>query len=158
MLNGLSIRVGQDKDADVLAAFNVALARETEGKDLSLPVVRKGVQKLLENPQYGFYVVAETAAAVVGSAMITFEWSDWRCGLFWWFQSVYVKPQFRRQGVFRKLYEFVRERASRQGLVCGLRVYVEQSNRAARDVYAALGMERTGYDRIYEQLFPGDRH
>jgi len=157
MLNGLSIRMGQDKDADVLAAFNVALARETEGKDLSLSVVRQGVQKLLENPQHGFYVVAETADAVIGSAMITFEWSDWRCGLFWWFQSVYVKRQFRRQGVFRKLFEFVKDRASRQGIVCGLRVYVEQSNRAAQGVYAALGMERTCYNRIYEQLLPGYR-
>jgi len=149
MLNGLSIRIGQDKDVATLAEFNVALAWETERKQLSLPVVTKGVETLLKNPQYGFYVVAERANQVIGSLMITYEFSDWRFGLFWWIQSLYVKPAFRRQGVFKKLYEFIKEKALHDSNVCGFRVYVKTSNHSAQSAYIKVGMKETYY-QVYE--------
>ncbi|UCG59953.1 MAG: GNAT family N-acetyltransferase [Phycisphaerales bacterium] len=148
----LTVRIGEDTDINVLARFNVALAWETEHKELPLPVVTRGVQTLLRNPQYGFYVVAEHANTVVGSLMVTFEWSDWRCGLFWWIQSVYVYPESRRRGVFGRLFEFVEERASCEPDVCGLRVYVEQSNRAAQSTYTKVGMKETPYSKVYEKM------
>ena len=91
MLNKLLVRIGEDKDADTLIEFNMAMAWETERKKLSLPAVTKGVQTVLDDPRHGFYLVAEAANEVLGSLMVTFEWSDWRCGQFWWIQSVYVK-------------------------------------------------------------------
>jgi len=173
MLKGLSVRMGQDKDADSLVKFNMALAWETERKQLSLPLVNKGVQTLLKNPKYGFYVVAETcppyrtftlrratenglgrreSSEIIGAFMITFEWSDWRCGLFWWIQSVYVKPEFRQRGVFRKLYEYLKDKASHESNVCGFRLYVQQSNRTALSTYGKVGMKKTPY-KVYEELF-----
>lgn len=152
MSNELLVRIGEYKDVDTLVESNVALAWETEQKRLSSEVVTKGVQSLLGNPRYGFYVVAEAADEVVGSVMVTFEWSDWRCGLFWWIQSVYVKPEFRRQGIFRNLYEFLKERASREQNVCGFRLYVEGSNRTGQDTYDGVGMKETSYG-VYEELF-----
>jgi len=154
MLNDLSIRVGQDKDIDidVLVKFNMALAWETEGKELSKPVVTRGVQTLMKNSQYGFYVVAETANEVVGSLMVTYEWSDWRCGLIFWIQSVYVKPKFRQQGVFRRLYEFLKEKASNEADTCGFRLYVEKSNLNAQNTYGKVGMKETSY-KVFEELF-----
>jgi len=163
MLNGLSVRMGQDKDADALVRFNMALAWETERKQLSLPLVNKGVQTLLKNPQYGFYVVAETcppyrtlgrreSSEIIGSLMVTFEWSDWRCALFWWIQSVYVKPEFRQRGVFRRLYEYLKDKASRESNVCGFRLYVQRSNRTALSTYDKVGMKKTSY-AVYEELY-----
>ena len=152
MLNDLSVRIGQDGDADTLVKFGMALAWETERKQLSLPVVTKGVQTLLRNPQYGFYVLAEKSGKIVGSVMVTFEWSDWRCGLFWWIQSVYVKPEFRQQGIFKRLYEYLRNKASQEQNVCGFRLYVGQSNLAARSTYEKVGMKETSYN-VYEKSF-----
>lgn len=152
MLNGLSVRLAQDKDVDVLVKFNMALARETEQKILSSPVVTKAVQTLLKNPHNGFYVVAEIKQQIVAALMITYEWSDWRCGLFWWIQSLYVKPRFRRKGVFTSLYEFIKQQACRNSNVCGFRVYVEKSNHLAQAAYTHAGMKQTPY-KVYQQLF-----
>jgi GNAT superfamily N-acetyltransferase len=145
------VRLAEDKDVQTLAQFNVALAWETERKSLELPVVTRGVQTLLENPNHGFYTVAEMAGEVAGCVMVTYEWSDWRCGLFWWIQSVYVKPEFRRQKVFSRLLEFLKQRASQDSNVCGFRVYVEGANHTAQSTYSRAGMEQTTY-KVYEQI------
>jgi ribosomal protein S18 acetylase RimI-like enzyme len=89
--------------------------------------------------------------------MVTNEWSDWRNGLFWWIQSVYVQKDWRRQGVYRRLYEHVRAMAQADPGVCGFRLYVEKDNDVAHATYAALGMVQTDY-LIYEELKPGVRY
>ena len=152
MRDELLIRIAEDRDIETLAKFNVAMAWETEQKKLEPAVVTRGVQALFENPQHGFYTVAEMSAQVVGCIMITYEWSDWRCGLFWWIQSVYVDTEFRRRRIFRKLYEFLRVKASHEPNVCGFRLLVEHSNLAGQRTYAGLGMEETSY-RCYEESF-----
>lgn len=152
MSHELSIRVAEGRDSQTLIRFNIAMALETEHKKLDSAIVAEGVRTLLENPQRGFYVVAETAGQVVGSLMVTYEWSDWRCGLFWWIQSVYVRPDYRRQGVFSSLYQFLKDRASRDTNVCGFRLYVQRSNRAAQGTYDDVGMKETSY-RVYEESF-----
>ena len=151
MPDTLSVRTGQTTDICTLVKFNIALARETEQKQLSPPTVTQGVHKLFKNPNYGFYIVAEIDDEVVGCCMVTYEWSDWRCGLFWWIQSVYVKPEFRRRGIFRKLYEFLKEKASHEN-VCGFRLYVEKSNHTGKNAYSGVGMEEAPYE-FYEEPF-----
>ncbi len=154
MPDTLSVRIGQEKDIDTLVKHNISLAQETEQKRLSPPIVAQGVQMLLKNPQYGFYSVAEVDGEVVGSCMVTYEWSDWRCNLFWWIQSVYVKPAFRRQGIFKKLYEFLKEKASHGQNVCGFRLYVLHSNHTGQYTYSGIGMKETPY-KLYEEMFKG---
>lgn len=145
----IDIDIGRPADAEALVAFNRSMARETEDKELDLETVTAGVSALLEEPARGFYVVARRGGELVGSLMITTEWSDWRCGDFWWIQSVYVCPEFRRQGVYRRLYDFVRARADQADNICGFRLYVEQDNRRAQQTYEALGMRLSVY-RMYE--------
>ena len=152
MAQDIQVRLADRGDADTIVKFNVALVLETEHKELLLPVVTRGVRALFENPQHGFYLVAETADEVVGSLMITYEWSDWRCGVFWWIQSVYVKPEFRRRRVFTKLHEFLRVRAAQDPDVCGFRLYFEQSNHAAQTTYGKIGMTKTTYG-VFEEEF-----
>lgn len=151
----MRIRLATPADAAVLLEFNGAMALETEGKDLLPEVIDAGVRGLLDNPVAGFYVLAETER-VIAALMITKEWSDWRNGSFWWIQSVYVRPEARRQGVYRRLYRHVQEMAAKDPQVCGFRLYVERENRAAQATYAALGMKETRY-LVFEDLKPGVR-
>ena len=150
----LNLRRGEWRDAETIAAFNRAMALETEGLALQTERSLHGAQRLLRDPGLGFYLVAERAGEVAGSLMVTFEWSDWRNGHFWWIQSVYVRPEARRQGVFRALYRAVAQMVEADASVCGLRLYVESSNARAQATYASLGMERTHY-LVYEQERPG---
>ena len=152
MSDELLIRIAEERDIATLAKFNMALAWETEQKKLDPAIVTRGLQTLFKNPQHGFYTVAEVAGQVVGCIMITYEWSDWRCGLFWWVQSVYIDSQFRRQGIFRKLYGFLKEKASHEPDVCGFRLYVEHSNLAGQSTYSGVGMEEVSY-KFYEESF-----
>jgi ribosomal protein S18 acetylase RimI-like enzyme len=152
----MRIRLATEVDAAAIVGFNRAMALETEGKDLVPEVIGAGVRALLGNPASGFYVVAEEARRAVGGLMITKEWSDWRNGELWWIQSLYVVPEFRRRGVFRRLYAHVQELASREPRVRGFRLYVERDNAAAQAVYRAIGMHETHY-RVYEALNPGVR-
>jgi GNAT superfamily N-acetyltransferase len=145
----LIIRYGEARDVDLLAEFNVAMARETEARQLDRPVVMAGVRGLLANPHAGFYVVAETGGIVIGSLMVTYEWSDWRNKCFWWIQSVYIQPSHRRRRVFTRLFQYVRQQAELHEGVCGLRLYVEQGNRVAQATYKSLGMDESHYD-MYE--------
>ena len=140
-----TIRQATLADAQQIANYNIRLAQETEGKALDPAVVNAGVTALMNQPNYGFYLVAETPAGVVGTLMINFEWSDWRNGLFWWIQSVYVDADWRGQGVFRRLYQAVETLAAQQGNVCGLRLHVEHDNHIAQQTYQALGMSAGSY-------------
>ena len=145
------IRDATPADLSFLVASARAMALETEAKPLTEAVVTAGVAGLLARTERGFYLVAEQTQRSVGTLMVTYEWSDWRNGDFWWIQSVYVTADARRGGVFRTLYAETARRARAAGAV-GLRLYVEQDNARAQATYAALGMQRTHY-ALYETLF-----
>ncbi len=147
----IRIREARGKDVSVLADFNRRMAMETEGLELDPAVLFSGVQAVFTDPGRGFYLVAEIAGEIAGCLMVTREWSDWRNGEFWWIQSVYVKKDFRRCGVFRALYQTVRKRAEEVSRVCGCRLYVERENYAAQAVYARMGLVETSY-KVFEEL------
>ena len=132
-------------DLEVLLGFQQAMALETEGKRLEDDRVRAGLSAILEDAGRGTYLIAERAGQPLGCTMWTVEWSDWRNGWFWWIQSVYVEPAFRGQGVYRALHQEVRKQAARRPDICGLRLYVEQSNARAQQTYRSVGMDDTGY-------------
>ena len=141
----MNIRLAEKADIDALVGFNRAMALETEGKNLEADVLRPGVAAVFDDANKGFYVVADIDGTVTGGLLVTFEWSDWRNKWFWWIQSVYVREDFRRRGVFRLLYEHVAAQARARGDVVGLRLYVERENHRAQTTYDRLGMGPTGY-------------
>ncbi|MEP6925439.1 MAG: GNAT family N-acetyltransferase [Pyrinomonadaceae bacterium] len=153
MNQGISIRLAEPNDALAIIDFNQRMAQETENKELPLEIITNGVTAVFADSNKGFYVVGETSVQeIVGCLMITFEWSDWRAGWFWWIQSVYVRSDFRGQGVYKKLYEWVTAQATAKGNVCGIRLYVEKDNMVAQKVYEKLDMEETHY-LMYEAIF-----
>jgi GNAT superfamily N-acetyltransferase len=150
--DGISVRAAAPGDAGRLVEFNRALARETESRELDPSVLARGVARVLAEPERGRYFVAEIGGGVVGSLLVTTEWSDWRDGWFWWIQSVYVEPKARGRGVYAALHEHVREAARAEGDVVGLRLYVERENETAQRTYRRLGMSETAY-LLYEEAF-----
>ncbi|MGD1951307.1 MAG: GNAT family N-acetyltransferase [Leptolyngbyaceae cyanobacterium] len=153
-MDSINIRRAQLSDASAIANFNQAMAWETENKKLISEVILAGVTSLFENPSRGFYIVAEIDAKVVACLMITTEWSDWRNGLFWWVQSVFVLPDYRRRGIYRRMYQFIKDLANREPNVCGFRLYVEKDNVRAQSTYTTLGMSQSPYF-LFEELKPG---
>lgn len=146
------VRAANADDAGDIARFNAAMALETEGKALDPATLRAGVDAVLADPRHGFYLVAEAGGATIGCLMVTYEWSDWRNGQWWWLQSVYVREDSRRRGVFRALHAEAERRARASPGVIGLRLYVERDNVNAQRTYAMLGMHDAGY-RLYEREF-----
>ena len=151
-MSPILVRDARPGDRDVVAEFNRLLAAETEHKVLDERVLRRGVELALAEPDRLRYWVAEVDGVVVGQTAIGREWSDWRCGWVWWLQSVYVRSDYRARGVFRALYEHVRQAALHQPDVIGLRLYVEQGNERAQQTYRALGMVPGGY-HVLEELW-----
>ena len=146
----LSVRAATSADLEALVGFNAAMAEETEGKRLDHDVLRHGVARVLSDPGCGFYRVAEASGETVGALLVTFEWSDWRCGWWWWLQSVYVHPGHRGLGVFSALLAAVDLEIAATPDVLGLRLYVEQDNSGAQKVYAARGFDDARY-RVLER-------
>jgi GNAT superfamily N-acetyltransferase len=148
----IQIREGRPEDAQIIADYNQQMALETEGKELDSETVRKGVEQGLNQPENCRYFVAEVEGKVISQAMVTYEWSDWRNGDLWWIQSVYVHPDHRRQGVFKRLYQHIETLARENTNVRGLRLYVEEENAEGQAVYKKLGMSHAGY-HVYEKEF-----
>lgn len=173
----LHIRHAQERDLPLIVRYNCLMASETEGITLSVDTVSAGVRSVLDEPTRGFYLIAEAKPVTVerlyendgtfwapdgtpsapppaspvsvGQLMVTYEWSDWRCGDFWWIQSVYVEPDWRRKGVFRALFDHVLAESETRVDVVGLRLYTSTTNEKARAAYTRLGMDGDRYV-VYE--------
>lgn len=150
----IRIRPAVPADAVFIISANRRMALETEGLELDPGLLEPGVRTALADPSRARYFIAESGGRAVGQLMLTYEWSDWRNGHFWWIQSVFVEPEHRQQGVFGALYRHVEDTARAAGTVCGLRLYVEKDNHRARQIYQRLGMHMTAYDML-ETTFRG---
>ena len=149
MTTELNIRQAGVEDGETIARFNAAMALESEGVSLDRATLRAGVDAALTDEAKAFYLLAEAGAEPVGQLMVTTEWSDWRNGWIWWIQSVYVKPEARRQGVYRRLYQRLTDLANARDDIRGMRLYVMRENWTAKRTYEALGMSHSHYD-LYE--------
>ncbi len=147
----MEIRAAELSDIETVVSFNVRLAEESEGLSLNMERLRAGVSAVLRDESLGFYLLAESGGNALGQLAITYEWSDWRNGTFWWLQSVYVRSEYRRKGVLRALYDDILQRARQRG-VCGVRLYVERHNVKAQQAYRRLGLNQAVFD-MYENDF-----
>ena len=155
-MDTFQIRYAIPEDAESIIAFNQAMARETENRTLKEKIISAGVLRIFDEPNHGFYLVAENRERIIGTLMVTNEWSDWRNGEFWWIQSVYIEKNYRRKGIYREMYQFVKKLAASQTDICGFRLYVEKDNTIAQQTYRSLNMEETPYLLFEEELPKAD--
>ena len=139
------------EDLDVIADFQVRMARETEDFDLRKETLEDGVRAVFDDPTKGEYYVAEIEGEPVGVLLTVTEWSDWRNGEVIWIHSLYVIPEARRQGVFREMYLYLKHKVGASSELRGLRLYVHNDNEAAQRVYESLGMDGDRY-RLFEWM------
>jgi GNAT superfamily N-acetyltransferase len=156
MSSEVHVRAGRAEDAPRIAEFQCAMALETEGKALRPEVVERAIRRAMGDPSRGEYFVAEVDGRLVGSLMLTREWSDWRDAWWVWIQSVYTAPEARRRGVYRALYAAVRTQSEAAPDVLGIRLYVEEANASARSIYERLGMQASSYCFYEAPLGRGD--
>lgn len=142
------ITKGQIEDIENIAQFQVDMAMESEGTQLDKDTVTKGVSAAMADENKGLYYIARVDGKAVGSLMLTREWSDWNNGWYWWIQSVYVEPDYRRQGVYKSMYNAVCTDAKQQN-IAQVRLYVDKTNTRGQKVYSSLGMQESHY-LIYE--------
>ncbi|MFZ6013253.1 MAG: GNAT family N-acetyltransferase [Bacteroidota bacterium] len=147
----ISIRPATTKDIPVLIDFQQRLALETESVTLDANILQRGMQALFDDPSKGVYFVAEHSGKIVGCHMITYEWSDWRNGMVWWLQSVYVTAEQRKHGVFKKMFDNLVNMINQDPSVVGLRLYVDKTNVRAQSVYTAMGMNGDHYT-VFERM------
>ncbi len=145
------VRPAKPHDHPFIVDFQLRMARETENLQLDDERVNKGVRAVMDDPSKGQYYVAEHDGLIIGSLLITYEWSDWRNGQIWWIQSVFIIPEYRGKGVFRQMYRFLKQRVENDEQLVGLRLYVDFTNRTAQKVYEAMGMDGNHY-RTYEWI------
>ncbi len=147
----VQIRMASEENREIIADFQIKMAGETEGLVLEKETLNEGVMHVLRDPEKGKYFIAEEAGKVVASLLVTFEWSDWRNKWVLWIQSVYVLPEYRKQGVFKNMYAHIKKWATDDREVAGIRLYVDKTNLRAIDVYRKLGMDGEHY-QLFEWM------
>ncbi len=154
----MTIRIRDATPADVstIADYNSRLAEETEETRLDPTRINPGVKELLADPSKGRYWLAISGDQAVGQIAVSYEWSDWRNGMIWWIQSVYVHEDHRRRGVYSSLYQHIESLAQSDSKVIGIRLYVEKENKRAQQTYGKLGMNMTNY-QVMQRLFAHDK-
>ena len=148
------VRDATTEDLEFIVQANTGLARESEEVGLDLELLRPGVAAVLADRSLGRYFIAEQGGRPIGQMMLTYEWSDWRNGVFWWIQSVYVEAPSRGRGVYSRLFRHVEQLARESDGVCGLRLYVDRSNSSAQAIYRHLGLHESNYE-VMEAVFRG---
>ncbi len=145
------IRKALPADAQLISSFQVKMAMETENISLQPDVVREGVDAVVKDPVKGCYYIAQIENTIAGSLLVTYEWSDWRNGWILWIQSVYVLPEFRKTGIFKHLYNHVKQMVEQDPAMFGIRLYVDKTNNNAIKTYTRSGMNGNHY-RLFEWM------
>lgn len=147
----ITIQKAVIENLEVLVDFQQRLALESESIRLNAETLRKGMIAMFADPSKGIYYVVEEEGRIIGCHMITYEWSDWRNGMVWWLQSVYVTETHRRKGIFKMMYDNLIDIIKKDPQLIGLRLYVDKSNERALQVYQTMGMDGSHYT-VYEWM------
>lgn len=139
------IRNANKSDINKIATMQKLMALETENITLEDSKLTKGIEKIVYNSQIGQYYVVEYQNDIIGCFMTTFEWSDWRNGWWIWIQSVYVNKEFRKQGIFKKMFTHIKNQVLLNPDFYGIRLYVDKFNEPAKTVYKKAGMDDSHY-------------
>jgi ribosomal protein S18 acetylase RimI-like enzyme len=147
----LTITQGKASDIDAIVRFQADMAMESEGTMLDMDRLTLGVSSAINDESKGIYLVARAGGKAIGSLMLTREWSDWNNQWYWWIQSVYVMPEYRKKGVYKAMYATLKDMAQENG-VSQIRLYADRTNLSAQQVYQRLGMRESHYLMFEETI------
>ncbi len=147
----IKIRTATAEDLEQIIDFQMEMAMETENLQLNRDTLHKGISAIFDDAYKGRYYLAEMNGQVAGMLMTTFEWSDWRAATVLWIQSVYVRKEFRKKGIYKSLYKHIQDIVQNNPNYGGIRLYVDQSNINAIKVYEKSGMNGDHY-RLFEWM------
>ena len=147
----IKVREATIVESEIIINFQINMALETENLELDKSSVRKGINAVFKDLLKGKYYVAEEGNRVVGSLLTTTEWSDWKNGTILWIQSVYVIPEYRKKGVFKQMYDYLKKMVEESDELIGLRLYVNKTNIIAQKTYEKIGMNGEHY-KLYEWI------
>lgn len=148
----ITIRKATKQDYETIIDCQIKMADETEKLTLNRDTVSKGVFEILNDSPLGYYLVAENEQnLVLGVMMVLYEWSDWRNGKVLWIHSLYVLPIYRKLGVFKTFYSYLKNIINSSDEYKGLRLFVEKNNRNAQKAYESAGMTNEHYE-LFEWL------
>lgn len=150
-MTDINVIFGTLEDLDAIVQFQMDMAFESEGTILNKNSLEKGVGAALKDADRGRYLVAKVKEEVVGSLMLTREWSDWNNCWYLWVQSVYVVPTHRGKGIYTAMYQKVKDIAREEG-IRQIRLYVDKDNTNAQRVYNQLGMTECHYLMFEEEI------
>jgi len=145
----MKIREATILESTQIIDFQIKMAMETENISLNQDIIKKGVQAVFEDKSKGVYYVCEIENKIVASLLTTYEWSDWRAKTIIWLQSVYVMPEFRKQGIFKVMYQHIKNLVLDSENYCGIKLYVDNTNTKAQNVYNTVGMNGEHY-KLFE--------
>ena len=147
----IDIRRATQSDSECIVEFQLRMAHETEALELDKEVVCRGVRGVFDEPARGTYWIAEENGKILGVLLAIPEWSDWRNATVLWIHSLYVVPEARCRGVFKKLYLNLKEQVIKSPELAGIRLYVDKANHSAQSIYQKLRMSKDHYE-MYEWL------
>jgi ribosomal protein S18 acetylase RimI-like enzyme len=148
----LKIRRAEIRDLEKLTLFVQNEAKESEGLNIDPETLRKGVETALKDENVALYwVLVDKNDESVGNISALREWSNFHAGFYWWIQSMYILPEYRRQGYSLQLLDTVRSEVQAQrGLE--LRLLVHKSNKRAIKAYTKSGFTELPYKIMTKKL------
>jgi len=84
------VRLASRDDLFYIVHFNISMALETEDIALNNEEITQGVQAVFDDSHLGRYCVATINNQIVGSLLLTTEWSDWNNKYYWDFVYLFV--------------------------------------------------------------------
>lgn len=141
-------------DSEEVALFIQDLYREDPGnRPVSPQKIQKTFDSLTEHPDRGSIVVIERGGERAGYAILVNFWSNEFGGNIVDIDELYVKKEFRSQGIATGFIRYLAE--NRPGDSVALRLEVTPANNRARQLYEKLGFKRIRNDTLHMELPQG---
>ena len=120
----------------------------TDGVDHSIPVsnMEKTFNLLMEGLDFAKAYVCEKNSKTAGYILLALTYSNEAGGMVVWIDEIYVKPEFRSQGIGSELIDFVidkyKDNAAR------FRLEITESNMGAKKLYLSKGFTDLSYRQM----------
>ena len=120
----------------------------TDGVDHSIPVsnMEKTFNLLMEGLDFAKAYVCEKNNKTVGYILLALTYSNEAGGMVVWLDEIYVKPEFRSQGIGSELIDFVIEKYKNK--ISRFRLEITESNIGAKKLYLSKGFKDLSYRQM----------